>query len=71
MAATKKTDRPTLPSYTTVDSYEVWYFNGREWHMRGTRKCRDDAAQLAESMGYPYWAVVKCGRTVEINSVEE
>lgn len=71
MATTKKTDRPTMPSYTTDNSYEVWYFSEREWHMRGTRKYRDDAVQLAESMGHPYWAVVRCRRDVEINSVED
>lgn len=67
----KNHDRPTLADYATRDSYEVWYFDCRQWNFRCSRHERDDAVQIAESIGYPFWAVIRCSRTVELNSVED
>ena len=68
--STKKIERPTLPAYTTRQSYEIWECRKGEWHNVATRSDRESAVQLAESRGYPFWAVIRCKRDVEINTVE-
>lgn len=69
--ATKMGERPTLPSYTSRQSFEIWEWRNDNWHNIGTRSSREDAIQLAESRGYPFWAVINCKRQVEINTVED
>jgi len=64
-------DRPTLPAYTTQDSYELWEFRNDTWHSVAVRHTREDAVLLAESRGYPFWAVIRCSRRVEVNTVED
>lgn len=62
---------PTLPDYTARNGYEVWYWDNKTWQCRGSRQNRDDALNLAESCGYPFFAVILCERRVELNTVED
>lgn len=62
---------PTLPDYVARDSYEVWYWDNKTWQYRGSRQNRDDAMNLAESCGCPFFAVILCNRSVEFNTVED
>lgn len=64
-------DRPTMQSYMTRQSYEVWYYRDGSWHLSCTRASREEAIQRAENLGYPFWSVIRCKRDVQINTVED